>query len=44
LNELGNDMEALPIARDAMASAKMIGSKVAQSRAQTVIDRIENAK
>jgi len=44
LNELGNDKEALPIAKDAMASARMIGSKVAQSRAQTVIDRIENAE
>jgi len=44
LNELGNDEEALPIAKDAMASARMIESKVAQSRAQTVIDRIENAE
>lgn len=44
LSELGNDEEALPIAKDAMASARMIGSKVAQSRAQTVIRRIENGE
>ena len=44
LNELGNDEEALSIVKDAMASAKMIGSKVAQSRAQTMIDRIENVE
>jgi tetratricopeptide (TPR) repeat protein len=44
LNELGNDEEALPIAKDALAAARMIGSKVAQSRAQTVIDRIESAE
>jgi len=44
LNELGNDEEALPIAKDALTSARMIGSKVAQSRAQTVIDRIEDAE
>ena len=44
LNELGNDEEALPIAKDAMASARMIESKVAQSRAQSVIDQIEIAE
>jgi pimeloyl-ACP methyl ester carboxylesterase len=43
LNQLGNDHEALPTAKDAMTSARKIGSKVAQMRAQTIIDRIENA-
>lgn len=42
LNELGNDEESLTIAEDAMALARMIESKVAQSRAQSVIDRIES--
>jgi hypothetical protein len=44
LNQLGNDHEALPIAKDAITSAREIGSKVAQMRAQTVIDRIESAE
>ena len=43
LNELGNDEEALPIAKDAMASARTIGSKVAQARAQAIIERIAKA-
>jgi pimeloyl-ACP methyl ester carboxylesterase len=44
LNQLGNDHEALPVAKDALTSARKIGSKVAQVRAQTVIDRIESAE